>query len=287
MARFLWVYEVQQQDPQTDKLDRWCDPGMLIAAGHVFLTPPGTDQLVCLRLADGHQAWSRLRRDGLYVAGMHEGKVLIVGRKGLRALKLEDGSSAWPGDVGWPGGAVASGRGYLGPSQYYVPLGNGEVAAVDLSKGEIALRMRSTDGTMPGNLVSCQGAVVSQGRGLAVPLRLRCPRASASWKPNWPGGRRTPGSWPTTAKPSWPKAATRKRSSGFARRLKAERNDRTQQLLADAVAEALRLDFPKFRPLVEELEKLLDKPEFRSRVLQEVALDTSGSARAAKCWTTT
>jgi outer membrane protein assembly factor BamB len=267
----LWVYEGQQQESQTDKLDRWCDPGMLIAAGHVFLTPPGTDQLVCLRLADGHQAWSVPRRDGLYIGGMHEGKVLIVGRKGLRALKLEDGSSAWSGDVSWPGGAVASGRGYLGPSQYYVPLSNCEVAAVDLSKGKIASRTRSTDGTMPGNLVSCQGAVVSQSvdalcRFDLLPARLGELEAELAQRPQDAKLLADDGE-ALLAEGRHNEAIQRLRAA-----LKAERNDRTQLLLADAVAEALRLDFPKFRPLVEEIEKLLDKPAFRCRVLQEVAL---------------
>ncbi len=278
----LWVYEGQQQDSQTDKLDRWCDPGMLIAAGHVFLTPPGTDQLVCLRLADGHQAWSAPRRDGLYVGGMHEGKVLIVGRKGLRALKLEDGASAWSGDVSWPGGAIASGRGYLGSSQYYVPLSSCEVAAVDLGKGEIASRTRSTDGTMPGNLVNCQGAVVSQSvdalcRFDLLPTRLGELEAELAKRPQ-DARLLTEHGEALLAQGRHDEAIQRLRAA-----LKAERNERTQQLLADAIAEALRLDFPKFRPMVEEIEKLLDKPEFRARMLQELALgyQRSGQGREA------
>jgi outer membrane protein assembly factor BamB len=290
----LWVYEGQQQDSgfnifnpfgfrskrnaPSEKLDRWCDAGMIISAGHVLLTPPDTDQLVCLRLADGHQAWTAPRRDGLYLGGVHQDKVLVVGRKGLRALKLADGQPVWADDVTWPGGAIVGGRGYLGVTQYYVPLTNCEVAAVDLAKGEIASRTRSTDGTMPGNLVSCQGTVVSQTvealcRFDLLPERLGELEAELAKRPQDAKLLAEHGE-ALLAQGRHREAIERLRTA-----LKAERADRTQQLLADAIAEAVRLDFAKFQPLVEEIDRLLDKPEYRSRLLRELAL---GYHRAGK-----
>jgi outer membrane protein assembly factor BamB len=293
----LWVYEGQQQESfnrfnffaiqmrqsaPSEKLDRWCDAGMIIAAGHVLLTPPNSDQLVCLRLADGQQAWSAPRSDGLYVGGVHEDKVLVVGRKGLRALKLADGQPAWHDDVNWPGGAITGGRGYLGATRYYVPLTNCEVAAVDLAKGESASRTRSTDGAVPGNLVSCRGAVVSQSVDLLcrfdlLPARLGELETELAKRPQDAGLLVEYGE-ALLAQGRHGEAIERLRAA-----LKAERADRAQQLLADAIAEALRLDFAKFRPMVDEIDRLLDKPEHRSRLLRELALgcQRAGQGREA------
>ena len=153
----------QQQANQMDRPDRWCDPGATIAAGRVLLCAPNSEDLVCLRLTDGNQEWSVPRRDGLYVGGVGDGKVIVVGRKSVRALKLSDGTRAWEaGDAWLPPSAVPSGRGYLSTSCYYLPLSTAEVAAIDLGSGKILSRSRAADGQVPGNLVNHQGVVISQ-----------------------------------------------------------------------------------------------------------------------------
>ncbi len=111
----LWAYEGPQENvnsrnfrmwrvqqfPQAERADRWCDLGVTIAAGRALVCPRNSEQLVCLHLANGNVEWSLPRRDGLYVGGVRDGRVIIVGRKSVRAVRLADGGA--PGTRGTPG----------------------------------------------------------------------------------------------------------------------------------------------------------------------------------------
>src|SRR5208283_2289183 len=84
---------------------RWLDSSVTIANGRVLLTSYETDALHCLTLADGKPAWPAKPRvdrgehgeqiDHCYVACVHKGLVVLVGRETIDAVKLEDGSKAW------------------------------------------------------------------------------------------------------------------------------------------------------------------------------------------------
>ena len=119
-GQVLWVFQdpretvdrmnfrgrrLQRPNP-ADGPDRWCDPGATIADGRVLVCPRDSERLVCLRLADGSQVWSIPRGDGLYVGGVHKGKVIVAGHKSIRAISLADGRRAWEqGDVWLPASA--------------------------------------------------------------------------------------------------------------------------------------------------------------------------------------
>jgi len=177
----LWMYRSEQDDEgfgsrfgaqwqqklfelsQHRHDQEWADCLPCIADGRVILTPTKAGELYCLNLRDGSLEWSSPRRDGFYVAGVREGKVLVVGRSSVWALHLNDGSLAWESEQTMlPAGAVPTGRGYVGGDRYYLPLSTAEVAAVEFETGAMSARSLSENNTVPGNLVAVRGAVYSQ-----------------------------------------------------------------------------------------------------------------------------
>ena len=116
----------------------WCDPTATIADGRVVITPVEADSLYCLNLADGTLAWDPLpQADEVYVAGIHHGKIILVGVHGVCAIRLDDGGPAWEGRMPAfpptsPSVAVAmpAAIGITSPSP-------AEIMAVDLDEGKI------------------------------------------------------------------------------------------------------------------------------------------------------
>jgi outer membrane protein assembly factor BamB/tetratricopeptide (TPR) repeat protein len=141
----------------------WADNSVTISGGRVLLTPANAERLYCLDLFTGQLAWSQSRHDGWYLAGVETGIVYLVGQRGVRALRLADGSPAWEHPHSpYPPGSTPSGRGYLSERRLFVPLSIGEVVAFDTRDGRLASRSRSKDKQVPGNLVRCRDRVLSQ-----------------------------------------------------------------------------------------------------------------------------
>ena len=142
---------------------QWSDAGVVVEAGRLILSPPESGELHCLDLVTGQPLWKRKRGNALWVAGVSEGQVLLVGNSELMALSLADGKPSWPGSkVPMPAGAVPSGRGFFSEGQYFLPLSSAEVVAIDMRTGEISSRASSRDGRVLGNLICHRGSVLSQ-----------------------------------------------------------------------------------------------------------------------------
>jgi outer membrane protein assembly factor BamB len=148
----------------------WKESAPAISEGKVVFTAPDSRHLHCINLLDGAEMWAYQRSDDdLYFAGVYHGKVLIVGKKQVRALDLATGNPAWaPLDIGQP-----SGQGIASENFYYLPLRESNttkepgIAAIDLDKGTFALarsRPKADGGApdIPGNLLFHQGNVISQ-----------------------------------------------------------------------------------------------------------------------------
>jgi len=141
---------------------RWLDSAPVLAAGRVLLAPGESAELHCLDLRSGSLVWRQPRRDRLYVAGVVDGRAIVVGRRGVEALELDTGKTAWSrpfaADQGSP-----SGRGILTANRLFLPLDTPEVIEIDIADGRIAARAPSRGNAVPGNLVAYRGEVVSQG----------------------------------------------------------------------------------------------------------------------------
>jgi len=140
--------------------ERWTDATVTIAEGRVLVTPVETDQLYCLSLSDGKELWKRDRAGTVYVACIHDGRAILVGRNSVSAVTMEDSKKAWTADLELPPHSLPSGRGFYSGDHYYLPLTSGEVAKIDLRAGKIVEQSKSRSGAIPGNLVAYRGSVL-------------------------------------------------------------------------------------------------------------------------------
>ena len=67
---------------------RFTDSSAVIADGYVLATPVDSNEVHCLKLADGTLCWTEPRQDDLYLACVRQQTVVLVGRQGVRALRL-------------------------------------------------------------------------------------------------------------------------------------------------------------------------------------------------------
>ena len=73
----------------------WQVTAPAIADGKVVFTAPDEKDIHCVNLRDGSRVWSAARdNDDLYMAGVFNGKVVIVGKNRTRALSLGQGRGA-------------------------------------------------------------------------------------------------------------------------------------------------------------------------------------------------
>jgi outer membrane protein assembly factor BamB len=156
-----------RQPSETD----WKVTAPVIQDGKVVYTPSDGNSLLCLNLRDGTPVWEANRADDLYLAGVYNGKVLLVGKSTCRALSLANGKQVWKLDTGMP-----SGYGTASDNIYYLPLKDTsqgqdkgpEVCAIDIDKGQFVshtkVRPDPADGKfeVPGNLLFYDGEVLSQ-----------------------------------------------------------------------------------------------------------------------------
>jgi outer membrane protein assembly factor BamB len=181
-----WAYPYREQAPQTVNLPGvmpqpnrgFIAPGManmassatianwksappVIVEGKVVFTAPDASSVHCLNLRDGTAVWKKRQMDGdLFLAGVHQGKVIIVGRSSIRALDLHKN-----GDMVWyqATGDMPSGQGVASKNIYYLPLQKGEILAIDIENGQIKAHNRAKDPKAPlGNLMFYEGAVIAQ-----------------------------------------------------------------------------------------------------------------------------
>ena len=140
----------------------WRDSAVILSGGCVVLTPQESDALHCLDLHTGDQKWKIPRKDRLSVAGVHNGDVILVGRKSVESLALANAQSGWDVPLALKD-ASPSGRGILTASRLFLPLDTPEVVEIDLANGRIVGRSAARGGAVPGNLLAYRGEVVSQG----------------------------------------------------------------------------------------------------------------------------
>ncbi len=172
--RVLWTHAYRE--PLV--VFRWKSPGPVIADGRVVFTAPDGNSLYCLNLRTGARVWTAREEDDLYLAGASAGRAVVVGKKSVRALALDDGDEVWRVDTGLP-----SGRGGAADNVYYLPLKefrfpDREVApavlAIDAATGKIVARARSRFDremgmpSVPGNLIFFDDVVVSQNAAEVV-----------------------------------------------------------------------------------------------------------------------
>jgi len=75
---------------------RSIDSSVILADGRVLATPVDSDSLHCLDLRDGELLWKEPRGDELYLACVYQGKAVLVGERGVRALDVHETTGGAP-----------------------------------------------------------------------------------------------------------------------------------------------------------------------------------------------
>jgi outer membrane protein assembly factor BamB len=283
--RFNPVLMQRQMISPPSQLDRWQDANVVIADGKVLATPFESSQLHCLNLLDGSPAWKKPveRGDDLYIGGVHAGKVLIVGKRRMTALDLNDGSNAWTkSEIELPSAAMPSGRGFLSGDLYYLPLTSAEVASIDVKEANIVGTAKSRKGTIPGNLVSFRGEIISQAPDYVETfsqldgLEKRIAKTLAE-KPDDPWALAHRGEIELD------QGKLDEAIADIRRSYQADPSSFTRDLMIEALIAGLAKDFAKYRGDVADLEKLVSSDAERAAFLRVLAsgLQESGNAVAA------
>lgn len=264
----------------------WQDSAPTLAEGCVLLTPVDSNALHGLSLADGQPLFAPVPREGdLFLACVHRGKAVLVGQSRVRAFLLHESDPtgqarpAWEGrEIALPDGATPSGRGFLSGDYYYLPLSTAEVAVVDLQAGQIAERIKSRRGTVPGNLVCYRGKVLSQtALGVELFYELSAARAEAdrllAANPDDPAGLTLLGEILLEQGQREEAIACLRRACAAGGQLRAP------GLLREALLDGLRHDFAAYESRAGEIEALLTSPAERAVFLRLMAEGLRASGR--------
>jgi len=262
-----------------DNEDRWLDSVPTIVDGRILLTPLDSGELLCMNSVDGFLLWKRPRGEALYLAGVHEQKVILVGRTKVEAVRLSDGQPAWktPTFIEMP-----SGRGFQTTRFYHLPLSTGEIATIDLQTGHLIARSKSRTGEVFGNLVAGEGTIVSQSHDKIVGFRSlkelndQVSRALA----------KNPDDAEALALRGEMRLHRGERDLALAdlrRSIEQTPAPRPRQLIVATLLDQLRTDFSKYRTVTVEIEKQVEDPEQRSEFLRLYAdgLHNVGENQAA------
>jgi outer membrane protein assembly factor BamB len=247
-----------------DDEDRWIDSAPTIAEGRVLITPRDSADLHCLDLVDGSLLWKHSRGQSLYLAGVYEGQVILVGRSQVQALSLKTGEPVWDEPVSIEN---PSGRGIRDGHHYRLPLSTGEIVSIDLTSGRIVARSQSRNGEVFGNLAAADGVIVSQSIDKIVGFKsldeLRQQTDGVLAKN------------PTDADALALRGEMRlhdgNERQGLAdlrRSIAAKPTPRSRTLVVASLLEGLRLDFRKYRSSADEIERLVDDPRQRGQYLR-------------------
>ncbi len=148
--------------------NQWKVTPPIIQDGRVVFTAPDAGSVHCLNLRDGTPIWTAKRaEDDLYLGGVYNGKVLVVGKHFTKGYSLAKGEKLWELETGVP-----SGFGVASDNKYYLPVRESaqtrepEICIVDVEKGAIKAhtKSREKDGKreVPGSLLFYEGDVLSQ-----------------------------------------------------------------------------------------------------------------------------
>ncbi len=150
-----------RQIPQETFTQGFKHTAPILTGDRIVYAAPDADSIRCLNLRDGLLIWKSARTDDdLYVGGVQNGRVLIVGRTLCRALSLDKGEQLWQQAIPEP-----AGLGTFCGNRYYLPLRDTGVLVLDPEKPERQTRLDCRKGEAKGNLIFHGGDLWSQDDG--------------------------------------------------------------------------------------------------------------------------
>lgn len=236
--------------------DRWNDGTPLLHQGKVLVTPTDSDFLYCLDLLTGKKIWERPRRDNVALATVEGNLALIIGKTSVSGINIENGEPAWKtAETNLPEQSLPSGYGFRLNGKYYLPTTKNEIIPIHLADGKLDTPIEAV-GEL-GNLVCYKDYVISVSPEFVTAYKqidaLRREVADRLAKDD------------NDAEALRMLGKLQKHDGDLAgalaslqRSMDIEANEETRtQLVATGLA-ALGQDFPKFRDVVEEMERLVN-----------------------------
>jgi outer membrane protein assembly factor BamB/tetratricopeptide (TPR) repeat protein len=150
---------------------RWHACAPMIATGKVVFTAYDAGSVQCLDLRSGELLWTSPRaQDDLYVAGIFEDRVMVVGKSTARFLNLNSRNKDLTAErigrdiaINTPAGiGTASGNTYYLPVRPSSETKEPQVWSIDVLKGEVTAKTSSRKKHPIGNLMFFEGDVFSQ-----------------------------------------------------------------------------------------------------------------------------
>lgn len=285
-----WGYQYGRSDITTsgsrvirtnvsNETGRWLDATATIADGCVILTPVESTQLHCLDLLTGKAKWpAQSRDDMLYVACVHEGNIILVGQKKMKAIGLADGKSVWgPLELA---GETAVGRGYYSDNHYYLPVTGQQLLKIDLNTGKIVAKAQTE--VELGNLVCYKDQLISQSAQTVASFVLHSEKLQKLLDDRLRGNPQDIDALLLQAQILLQEGKSSD-SLDLLRKANQIAPDKVtvRGLLAKVMLVLLRQDFAANLHLTEELDKLVTDPAQRREVLR---FRVQGLARTKRTW---
>lgn len=146
---------------------RWLVSAPVIRNDRLFFTPPettdennvSTGTFVCIDLSTGKRLWQKPKGTYLYLAGVLEDRVILVGNDSVQALSLK-GEQLW--SCSFHSDSKPSGRGVIVDGILYQPLQRNELIGINVASGSIVSKQDLPYGERPlGNLLPYRGMLIS------------------------------------------------------------------------------------------------------------------------------
>lgn len=169
----LWCYRYGEastggrpmllSQPSSDAVQapRWRHAACLVGEGVAVLAPADSEELHCLDLLSGALRWKQARGTAVYVAGLRQQRVLVVGRDGVRAHDMQTGDVVW--EQKFASGELLHGHAACGAEELAVPVSSGNVYVYAVTDGALRRTESVPAAWGAGNLLAADGMLLWQG----------------------------------------------------------------------------------------------------------------------------
>ncbi len=260
-----------------EEQSRWMDAVPLYAQGHVLFTPRDASEMHCLDAVTGEVRWKRPRGAALSVAGVQDGRVILVGRSNVEAIRLSDGELDWSTPTPLP-----VGQGLLLAQRFLLPVIENAVLTLDLTSGRILSHSTFDPFLGTGNLIAANGALIAAStRGISKFSALD--ELEKNLNQRLSADANDAAALAVRGELRLHRGDQAAGLDDLRRSLRQRPDARTGALLANTLVDGLRSDFPRFRERAEEIDRLVTDSAGRSHFLRTYArgLVQAGEREAA------
>lgn len=130
------------EGPEFSPLERrWQEPAMIAQDGVLLISPPESEDFQCRDILTGQLRLVPQRRNSYrYLAGMKNGRLVVVGERHVAAIELSSGKAVWQTE--FPSGLTLAGKGLWQLDSLMLPLSDRQLIRINTSDGAISEQMQ-------------------------------------------------------------------------------------------------------------------------------------------------